>query len=277
MDGITPDESVQAKQAKACDGCQWSVKGSKITPAGKETTACSVFQRLAIVPLAELDSPPLLLRLAQTSMWDKNNDENEAKGYYAWSQYVDMLRKSGATHTGAVATKVRFDSRMSYPKLVFAASRWLEQEELDLVAEQCGTQAVADLLNASESAAAVRKPKVEVDDDEAPAVLPPKKAAPAPVEVEEDEAPPPPKKAKATKAAPAPVEDEDDTPPPPKAKKAAPKAAPVEDEDDEAPPPPTKGKPPKAAAKVIDVEPEPAKPAKGKGNGLAALVEEWDD
>jgi hypothetical protein len=276
MDGLTPDESVTSKQSKACDGCQWSVKGSKITPAGKETTACSVFQRLAVVPLGELDSAPLLLRLAQTSMWDGRNEENEAKGYYAWQQYVDMLRKSGATHTGAVATKVRFDSRMSYPKLVFAASRWLEDEELALVKEACDSQAVAELLNTSESAAAARKPKAaEVDEDEAPAVLPPKKAkaAPAPVE-DEDEAPPPPKAKKAAPA-PAPVEDDDDdAPPPPKAKKAAPKAAPVED-DDEAPPPPAKAKPPKAAAKVIDVEPEPAKPA--KGNGLAALVEEWDD
>ena len=290
MDGLTPDDSVQSKQAKSCDGCQWSVKGSKITTAGKETTACSTFQRLAVVPLGELDSAPLLLRLAQTSMWDKNNDENETKGYYAWSQYVDMLRKSGATHTGAVATKVRFDSRMSYPKLVFAASRWLEDEELELVKEACDSQAVADLLNASETAAAARKPKaVEVDDEEAqPATLPPKKAAkPAPVEVEEDEAPPPP--AKKAKAAPVVVDaDDEDAPPPPKKAKAA-KAAPVEveEDEDEAPPPPAK----KAKGKVIDVEPEPAAAkgkvgkatdatppsAKGKGNGLAALVEEWDD
>ena len=263
IDGESPDESVKTPQSKSCANCQWSVKGSKITPAGKETTACSVFQRLAIVPLSELDSPPLLLRLAQTSMWDKNNEENEAKGYYAWQQYVDMLRKSGATHTGAVATKVRFDSRMSYPKLVFAASRWLTDEELEAVNEACKSQAVSDLLNASEAAAAARKPKAtdkDEDEDEVPAVIPGKppksQAKPAKVEEDEDEAPPPPAKKAAAKPA-----------------KAAPPVE--EDEEEEAPPPPPK----KAKGKVIDVEPEPAAP-KGKpakGNGLADLVEEWDD
>jgi len=281
MDGQTPDTSVSSPQSKSCDSCQWAVKGSKITPAGKETTACSTFQRLAIVPLQELDSPPLLLRLAQTSMWDKNNEDNEAKGYFAWQQYVAMLLKSGATHTGAVATKVRFDARMAYPKLIFGASRWLTDEELEIVEKQCESPAVEALLNASEVVAAERKPKAELpptdDDDEAPPAVKPgkpaKAATPAPAE-DEDDAPPPPAAKKAKAATPAPAEDEDDAPPPPAAKKAKAAApAPAEDEDD-APPPPAAKK--AKAAKVIDIEPEPA-PAKAKGSGLDALLKEWDD
>jgi hypothetical protein len=311
-DGESPDSSVKEPQSSSCAKCPQAVKGSKITANGKETTACAVFKRLAVIPLSDLTCPPLLLRLAQTSMWDKNNEENEGKGYYAWDQYLDMLRARGASHTGLVATKIRFDSRMAYPKLVFAASRWLEDEEIDLVRPMWEGEATLKLLNASEVAAAERKPATPKDDDEeeAPAVKPSKakKAAPAPVEEEEeDDTPPPPKKAK--KAAAPPVEEEADeeeeAPPPPKKSKVKPAPAPAaeeEDEEEEAPPPPKKAKkaaaPPveeeeeedepapvakkaKKAAPVEDEEeaaPAPAaKKAKGKGDGLADLVEEFDD
>jgi hypothetical protein len=243
-DGEVPDDSVKEPVADACAKCPNSVKGSKITPNGKETTACGVFKRIAIVPLSDLESTPLLLRLAQTSMWDGKNEENEAKGYYAWDQYIDMLRARGATHTGVVATKVRFDSRAAYPKLLFAASRWLADEELEIVAPLFKDERVGNLLKAPETSVAARstgKAKVKpADDDDDDATLPPpkgKKAAPPPAEDPEDEAPPPP-------AA--------------KGKKAAP--PPAEDPEDEAPPPPPKGK----------------GAAKGKGGGLNDLVSEWN-
>jgi hypothetical protein len=129
-DGITPDADVKEPCAKTCAACPNSVKGSKITENGKQSTLCSPFKRVAIVPAQGLGSHPvMLLRLAQTSMWDKDNGENEAKGWYAWDQYLDMLRARGAKHTAAVETKVKFDLRMAYPKLLFSASRWLNPEE----------------------------------------------------------------------------------------------------------------------------------------------------
>ena len=257
-DGDYPDASVKQPQAKSCASCPQSVKGSKITPQGKEVTACSVFKRIAIVPLSNLGTEhtvPLLLRLAQTSMWDKNNEENEAKGYYAWDQYLDELRKRGATHTGYVATKVRFDSRVAYPKLLFAASRWLVDEELATVKPLFKDAAVQALLKAPETSLAARAEKPKDDDDDAdpmPAVKAKTKAAP----VEE-------------------VYDDDDTPPAPAVTKKK-KAAPVE-EDDEAPAPAVKAK--KKAAPVEEDEPAPAVKGKKKaaGNGLDNLVEEWVD
>jgi len=255
------------------------VKGSKVTDNGKETTLCSVFKRLVVVPLSDLKCKPMLLRLAQTSMWDKNNEENEAKGYYAWDQYLDMLRARGATHTGVVATKIRFDSRMAYPKLVFAASRWLEAEEIEEVTPLFDSEEVDALLNTSEAAAAQRKPTKKADEaDDEPAPPPAKKAkaaAPPPAD-DDDEPAPPPKKAKAA-AAPPPADDDDDPAPPP-AKKA--KAAPPPADDDEPAPPPAK-KAKAAPPPDDDDEPAPAaKPAAkkgGKDNGLGDLVSEWDD
>lgn len=129
-DGVTPDASVKEPQAATCASCPNSVKGSKITENGKQTTACSPFKRIAVVPSTRIAGhAAMLLRIAQTSVWDKDNGENEAKGWYAWDQYTDMLRARGAKHTAAVETRVKFDIRTPYPKLLFSASRWLSEEE----------------------------------------------------------------------------------------------------------------------------------------------------
>ncbi len=130
-DGVTPDTGVKEPCAATCATCPNSVKGSKITENGKQSTACSPFKRIAVVPSKMIgDHPAMLLRLAQTSVWDKDNDQNEAKGWYAWDQYLDMLRARGAKDTTAVETKVKFDTRMAYPKLLFSAARWLNPDEI---------------------------------------------------------------------------------------------------------------------------------------------------
>lgn len=129
-DGVTPDSDVKEPCAKTCATCPNSVKGSKITESGKQSTLCSPFKRVAVVPTQGVGKHPvMLLRLAQTSVWDKDNGENEAKGWFAWDQYLDMLRARGAKHTAAVETKVKFDLRVAYPKLLFSAARWLNADE----------------------------------------------------------------------------------------------------------------------------------------------------
>lgn len=131
-DGIKPDENVKEKECTTCAACPNAVKGSKITNNNKATTACSPFKRIAVVPSGKgiASHPEMLLRLAQTSVWDKDNKEEEAKGWYAWDQYLDMLRARGAKHTAAVETRVKFDMRQAYPKLLFTASRWLAPDEV---------------------------------------------------------------------------------------------------------------------------------------------------
>lgn len=129
-DGVTPDADVKEPCAKTCASCPNSVKGSKITENNKQVTACSPYKRIAVVPTGAVATHPImLLKLAQTSIWDKDNGENEAQGWYAWDQYLDMLRARGAKHTAAVETKVKFDIRAAYPKLLFSAARWLNADE----------------------------------------------------------------------------------------------------------------------------------------------------
>jgi len=129
-DGKVPDAGVKEPCGSTCADCKYAVKGSKISENNKPTTACTPFKRIAVVPSSGIGKhPALLLRLAQTSIWDGNNGENEAKGWYAWDQYVDMLRARGARHTALVETQVKFDLRVAFPKLLFSAKRWLDQDE----------------------------------------------------------------------------------------------------------------------------------------------------
>jgi hypothetical protein len=130
-DGVKPDASVKEPIAATCATCPNAVKGSKITESGKQSTLCSPFKRVAIIPSEKIGThPPLLLKLAQTSIWDGQNDENEAKGWYAWDNYLDMLRARGCKHTAMVETRIKFDLRVAYPKLLFSAARWLSPEEV---------------------------------------------------------------------------------------------------------------------------------------------------
>lgn len=132
-DGVRPDASVQEPCATTCAACQMSKKGSKVSDNGKATVACAAFKRVAVIPSNDLTFEPLFLRLPQTSIWDANNSENEAKGWYAFDQYMKFLAERGSTHTKYVVTAIKFDVREAYPKLLFKAEGWLDANDLATV------------------------------------------------------------------------------------------------------------------------------------------------
>jgi hypothetical protein len=224
-----------------------------------------VFKRLVVVPATDLTFDALLLRLAQTSMWDGKNDENEAKGFYAWDQYVEFLRKRGCNHTALLVTKIKFDPRVAYPKLLFGATRYLDKDEWAMVKERTEEEATMSLLEAPETATAARKPVEEAE--------PVKKlAAPAVAADDDDEEEVQPKKGK--KAAPAPAaaadDDDDDVVIPKKGKKATAEAAVAA----EAAVKKAKAAP---AATDDDDEVQPKKVKAKDDKGLGALLDQWDD
>jgi hypothetical protein len=127
QDGKVPDADVKEKMAPTCASCPMSVKGSKVD-GDKQLVACTTFKNLAVVPGTQIDKfPPLRLRLAQTSIWDKENAENEAQGWYAFDQFVDFIRGRGVQHTGQILVKAKFDTRVAHPKLLFKADAWLDE------------------------------------------------------------------------------------------------------------------------------------------------------
>jgi hypothetical protein len=307
-DGVKPHASIDEPVNPKCDGCPMSIKGSRQTDQGKASVACSQHLLLAVVPAAKLDFTPLRLKLAITSIWDK--DQTEA-GWYAFDQYLDQFRAKKVPHTAMVVTKFRFDPNVAFPKVMFQPARWLTAEELEVVKPIVKSDEVAALVSGSWTPAGGDGTKT--DEPKAAPKKAAAKPAPEPEEEEadeEEEEAPPPKKApakKATKPAPAPepeeeeedgleLEEAEEPAPPPKkapAKKAAAKPAKEEAEDAdfemeevETAPPAKKGVPAKkkaAAAEDDEEGPEMARPAKkpakgGKADdGLDGLLDEWAD
>ena len=216
-DGITPDPSVDQPKSSKCDTCPMAAKGSRVTDRNKEGVACSQHRMLAVVPGTNIDFSPLRLKIAITSDYDKNAKDQNDKGWFAFSGYMDFLRSRGVTHTGAVVTKIKFDTSTEYPKLFFSAAAWItDKPMLDKIAELSESPDVLKLLNNTYTPAGVNGTKVEKkgkelpednDEEEEEAVAP----APTPTPAAAPKAPKTPKTPPATaKAAPAPIADDDD-------------------------------------------------------------------
>lgn len=281
-DGKTPHESVKEPCAAKCDGCPFSVKGSKITPQGKEVKACAEHRMIVVVPASNLGQfPPLRMKLAVTSDYDARSPELQAQGWYAFSNYMELLRARGVKHSARLVTKMKFDPNAAYPKVLFSVDRWLEGSELGIVGPMTQAEETKALLGGTWSPNGADGTKALPT--AAPVVKAAPKAAPAPADDEDDVPPPAPKVKKAapapaaeapkvvkkTKAAPPPADDDDDDVPfeaPKLVKKAkAPPAPAVEDDDDDIPAP----KKAKAGA-------EPVKPAE-MPEDLNSLLDEWGD
>lgn len=250
-DGIAPHANVTEKPSKTCASCAFSAKGSRVTDNGKASVACSQNRMLAIVPAANLDFTPLRLKLAITSDYDAKSPEHAAQGWFAFSQFTDLLRSRGVKHTAALVVKMKFDGDAEYPKVLFSPDRWLTPEELSKIEPLVSDESVLSLLKSSYTPAA-GEPVAAHEDDEEVALF----TAPAP------------------KAAPA----------APKAKPAAPKAvaAPIvvdEDDEDEAPAPKAKSAPaPKGkAAPAVPAAPAPAAVSTDVPADLAGLLEDWGE
>jgi len=275
-DGVTPDNDVQQKQGAACASCPQSQKGSKINDDGQPGVACASFKRAVVVPIVPPDFPPLLLKVPQTSMYDKDNKENENLGNYAFDQYMEMLKARGVNNTASVVTKLSFDARTSYPKLLFKAAAWLPVEKAEAVRAQLANKDLLEkmLKIVDVSTPSAQAPAPEEFEQAAPAAVTKAPPAPAPAPA----APPPaPKPAAPAPAAPA-------TPRP--AKKAAPAPAPTPAPTPAAPPADDdepvfiaagEAAPAVAAAKPVNAPAAPAAAPAQAGDALASLVSGWDD
>ena len=267
-DGVVPHESVPHKQSPTCASCPQAVKGSKVSDAGKELTACSQFKRVAILPATNTKMPSLLLKLPQTSMWDKDAEEFAQKGWYAFDQYLDMLKRRGVNHTAAVVTKIRFDPRPPYPKLLFGPLDWTPADIYDDVQEHLADKDTLNKIMSADPAGgevdAVEAAEVEAAAAVAAAAKPaPAPAKPTPPVAAKPAARPTPPKAVA-KPAPAPA--------------PAPAAAPDDDEllMGAATPAPVAAKPATKPAAKPAALPEPVQVSDGSGDGIGDLLSSWE-
>ena len=199
-DGVTPNEAAPDKQASACAACPMSKKNSHVSADGKGTVACSQFRKIALIPAAKIgEFPPLRMRIKITSDWDATNAEkNAATGWYAFQQYLDLLVSKGVSHTALLPTKIKFDTSVAYPKLLFSPGKsWVPADMWeDTIKPLANSDQVKDLLAATYTPVAKTGTKAlpEADDEEteiAPAIpaqaKPAKAALAAPVEDDEED------------------------------------------------------------------------------------------
>jgi hypothetical protein len=205
---------------------------------------------LAVVPAQKLDFTPLRLKIAITSDFDKQSPDAEAQGWFAFSNYMDWLKSRGVQHSAQVVTKMKFDPNAAYPKIFFAAERWLEPGEVAQVAPVTKSEDVQKLLGGTFTPAGVDG----VNKNETTATPQPEPEA---------------------KPAAAPVNDDDDDGEIIMGLDA-PAAEPVQEpaQAKKAPPETPKAK---AAPKAAAAPPVDEAPAVSKDPDLAALLADWGD
>jgi hypothetical protein len=211
-DGEKPDVSAKAKQAATCMACPQNQAGS----GTGNSRACRYQQRLAVVLENDPSGAVMQMVLPATSVFGK--EEGDKRPLQAFARY--LAAQNPPINPEQIVTRMKFDTKSESPKLHFAPTRWLTDDEYEIVKEQAQSadamKAVVMTASATDGAKA------------APLKIEGKR--PAVVVEDEDEAPAPVPKAKAkAKPAPAPVveDEEEDTAPEPEVRKAAPKATAV--------------------------------------------------
>lgn len=214
FDGKRPANDVDEPQSPSCETCEHAVKGSKVTESGAATTACSLRQRLVVIPSDKPDFDALLLNLASTSTFDKE-EPDAAKGWFSWTGYTKNLQARGVPHTAGVVTRIRFSAAEAYPKLQFKFAGIIDESIAVTIANRIESDEVQLLLNKDYKSEAkpiqivkAEVPKVtQAEPEDTPAPTPKAEAKPEKPKAAKAK----PAEAEAPKAKPVVVDDEDAT------------------------------------------------------------------
>ena len=132
QDAKTPDASVKAPQASACDKCPHSIKG---TGQGGIGSACRISWRTAVVLPQMPDGDVMQLVIPGASVWGP-----EEAGKWRFRPYIQMLAANNVS-AGRVITKMQFDMNSSSPRLWFSPVAPVNADEVELLAQQGKSEA----------------------------------------------------------------------------------------------------------------------------------------
>jgi hypothetical protein len=195
-DGERPDASAENKQATTCMSCPQNIAGS----GQGNSRACRYQQRLAVVLENNIEGDILQLTLPATSVFGK--EDGDKRPLQAFARNLAM--QNPPISPEMIVTRMKFDTKAEAPKLHFAPSRWLTDEEYAIVKTQGDsdeakravvmTVAAADgVKTAPKLAIEGKRPMGELTKEEdAPAYEPiaaKARAKAKPAEVEEDAEP----------------------------------------------------------------------------------------
>lgn len=131
-DSVKPDADVEHPCAPTCDVCPNSAKGSNDSGVG---TKCKLSWRTAVVLPQDPSGDVLELVVPAASAFGK-----EENGRWPFKSYVSMLASNNIA-AGRLVTKMQFDTKVQYPKVLFSPAGAVDQNDYQTIADQGKTQA----------------------------------------------------------------------------------------------------------------------------------------
>lgn len=126
-DSNKPDAEVTEPQAKSCNECPQSVRGSGMGGTG---SACRLSWRIAVVLPNDPSGDVLQMVLPATSAFGK-----EENGKWPFRPYIQMLANNNVS-AGRVVTRMQFDAKSSVPKLLFSPISAVSPEHVEDLQQQ---------------------------------------------------------------------------------------------------------------------------------------------
>ncbi len=146
-DSTVPAADSPKPQAASCAVCPHNQWGSKISPSGAKIKACADVRRLAILPAADQEYSPILLRIPGGSLSDLG-------------AYGKALKQRGIPYA-AVVTKLSFDPDASFPKVLFQFERVLTPAEMQHVVGRMSEPVINDILGLNVAMPALAAPAAD--------------------------------------------------------------------------------------------------------------------
>jgi hypothetical protein len=127
-DGEKPDASIESPQNKTCMGCPQNEAGS----GNGNSRACRFQQRLAVVLANNPEGDVLQLTLPATSIFGK--EDGDKRPLQAYARY--LAAQTPPVNPEQIITRMKFDTKAESPKLFFAPTRWLTDDEYPIAVNQ---------------------------------------------------------------------------------------------------------------------------------------------
>jgi len=136
-DSVKPDADVESPCAPTCDVCPNSAKGSNDSGVGAK---CKLSWRTAVVLPQDPSGDVLELVIPAASAFGK-----EENGRWPFKSYVGMLA-SNSIAASRVVTKMQFDTKVQFPKVLFSPSGAVDPNDYETVAAQGKTSAAESAI-----------------------------------------------------------------------------------------------------------------------------------
>jgi hypothetical protein len=127
-DGEKPDASIESPQNNTCMGCPQNEAGS----GNGNSRACRFQQRLAVVLANNPEGDVLQLTLPATSIFGK--EDGDKRPLQAYARY--LAAQTPPVNPEQIITRMKFDTKAESPKLFFAPTRWLTDDEYPIAVNQ---------------------------------------------------------------------------------------------------------------------------------------------